>query len=175
MQFKDAVILLQVRGEAKPDWSLRIDLTPPEEMLREWSRWGDRSSLERLMTSVLDRYHLAVTAILNDTTLHLLCYPHGEGMEAVPTVIQAQGEIVQTLTQTLEDLAPQGIHRAILYGQPNPNADPAWVHYLDLPAAQHSALADAPEYLGQLGDLPAMAFLLTRQLNSSGISSCTLW
>lgn len=164
-QFKDAVILLQVRGEAKPDWSLRIDLTPPEEMLREWSRWGDRSSLERLMTSVLDRYHLTVTATLNDTTLHLLCQPHGDGPEAVPTVVQAQGEIVKALAETLESLAPQGIHRAILYGQPDPNADPAWVYYLDLPAAQHSALADAPEYLGQLGDLPAMAFLLTRQLN----------
>ncbi|MEB3289110.1 MAG: hypothetical protein VKI82_04285 [Leptolyngbya sp.] len=164
-QFKDAVILLQVRGEAKPDWSLRIDLTPPEEMLREWSRWGDVASLERLMTSVLERYHLTVTATLHETTLHLLCQPHGEIGEAVPTVIQAQGDIVNTLTQTLEDLAPQGLHRAILYGQPDPQADPAWVHYLDLPAAQHSALADAPEYLGQLGDLPAMAFLLTRQLN----------
>lgn len=164
-QFKDAVILLQVRGEAKPDWSLRIDLTPPEEMLREWSRWGDVASLERLMASLLDRYHLTVEATLNGDTLHVLCQPQREGAEAATTVVQAQTELVETLSSTLEELAPQGIYRAILYGQPDPSADPAWVHYLDLPAAHHSALADSPEYLGQTGDLPAIAFLLTRQLN----------
>ncbi|QQE67084.1 hypothetical protein GFS31_37910 [Leptolyngbya sp. BL0902] len=163
-QFKDAVILLQVRGETQPDWSLRVDLTPPEEMLREWSRWGDGDSLERLLAATLERYHLTVEATLNGDTLHLLCQPQG-ATGAVPTVVQSQAEIIETLTLTLEELAPQGIHRAILYGQAEASADPAWVHYLDLPAAQHSALADSPEYLGQMGDLPAMAFLLTRQLN----------
>lgn len=164
-QFKDAVLLLQVRGEAKPDWSLRIDLTPPEEMLREWSRWGDVASLGRLMASILERYHLTVETTLNGDTLHVLCQPQGEADHPVPTVVQSQADIVDTLASTLEELAPQGIHRAILYGQPDPQAEPAWVHYLDLPAAQHSALADSSEYLGQMGDLPALAFLLTRQLN----------
>ncbi|MBD2427461.1 DUF1574 domain-containing protein [Phormidium sp. FACHB-1136] len=164
-QFKDAVLLLQVRGEAKPDWSLRIDLTPPEEMLREWSRWGDVASLGRLMASILERYHLTVETTLNGDTLHVLCQPQGEANPPVPTVVQSQSEIVETLSSALEELAPQGIHRAILYGQPDPQTDPTWVHYLDLPAAQHSALADSPEYLGQMGDLPALAFLLTRQLN----------
>lgn len=166
-QFKDAVILLQVRGEAKPDWSLRIDLTPPEEMLREWSRWGDVASLGRLMASMLERYHLTVNPTLNGDTLHVLCQPQreGEGLGAATTVVQSQAEIVEALSTLLEELAPQGIYRAILYGQPHPDTDPAWVHYLDLPAAHHSALADSPEYLGQMGDLPAMAFLLTRQLN----------
>ena len=164
-QFKDAVILLQVRGEAKPDWSLRIDLTPPEEMLREWSRWGDVASLGRLMASILERYRLTAETTLNGDTLHVLCQPQGEADSPVPTVVQSQADIVETLANTLTELAPQGIHRAILYGQPDPDTDPAWVHYLDLPAAQHSALADSPEYLGQTGDLPALAFLLTRQLN----------
>lgn len=166
-QFKDAVILLQVRGEAKPDWSLRVDLTPPEEMLREWSRWGDVDSLGRLMASILDAYHLQVETTLNGDTLHVLCQPQASGADSSSTVVECQSAIVETLSSTLEELAPQGIHRAILYGQPDPNADPAWVHYLDLPAAQHSALADRPEYLGQMGDLPALAFLFTRQLNPS--------
>lgn len=164
-QFKDAVILLQVKGEAKPDWSLRIDLTPPEEMLREWSRWGDVASLGRLMASMLDSHHLTTETTLNGDTLHVVCRPQASVTAMASPILAAQADIVETLASTLEELAPQGIHRAILYGQPDPNADPAWVHYLDLPAAQHSALADTPEYLGQTGDLPAMAFLLTRQLN----------
>lgn len=164
-QFKDAVILLQVKGEAKPDWSLRIDLTPPEEMLREWGRWGDVASLGRLMASQIEPHHLTTETTLNGDTLHVVCRPQGEPAVSPGAILSAQANLVETLAGTLEELAPQGIHRAILYGQPQPNADPAWVHYLDLPAAQHSALADTPEYLGQTGDLPAMAFLLTRQLN----------
>jgi hypothetical protein len=165
-QFKDAVLLLQVRGESKPDWSLRIDLTPPEEMLREWGRWGDTAALDRLLTAALDNHHVAVEARLTNATLHLTCRPQGGGHQVYsPDPLKAKTEIVETLTTRLEDLAPQGIHRAVIYGQPQPQADPDWVHYLDLPAAQHSALADPPEYLAQEGDLPALAFLLTRQLN----------
>lgn len=39
--YRDAVIVSQVSGETNPDWLLRIDLTPPEVMLKEWARWGD--------------------------------------------------------------------------------------------------------------------------------------
>ena len=167
-QFKDAVLLLQVRGEIKPDWSLRIDLTPPEEMLREWGRWGDADAIARLLSAAVASWHLGVTAELTNGTLHLICSPQSgdhdtqqaEGLEDKEAVIQA-------LATPLEALAPQGIARAVIYGQAGAEATPAWVHYLDLPAAEHSALADTPEYLGQTGDLPAIAFLLTRLLNPS--------
>jgi hypothetical protein len=168
-QFKDAVLLLQVRGENKPDWSLRIDLTPPEEMLREWARWGDADALERLLSAAVANHGSQVEAELANNTLHLICRPQVGQQDAV----LADGEllraaIVETLITTLNDLAPQGIHRAVLYGQPaQTETNPAWVEYLDLPATQHEALADSPEYLGQTGDLPAIAFLLTRQLNPS--------
>lgn len=165
-QYKDAVLLLQVRGETKPDWSLRIDLTPPEDMLREWGRWGDTDAIARLMTVLLERHHVGVEAKLSDNTLHLMASPQpGDHDSHTDNGGMAQADILEVLTQQLEELAPQGIHHAVIYGQMNPDADPAWVHYLDLPAAQHSALADTPEYLGQMGDLPALAFLLTRQLN----------
>jgi hypothetical protein len=169
-QFKDAVLLLQVRGETKPDWSLRIDLTPPEEMLREWGRWGDTDAIARLLSAAVASWHLGVTAELTNGTLHLICSPQSgdhdtqqaEGLEAKEAVLEA-------LTTPLSNLAPQGIHRAVIYGQPQnlpgATATPAWVHYLELPAAEHGALADPPEYLGQTGDLPAIAFLLTRLLN----------
>ncbi|NJN21310.1 MAG: hypothetical protein HC812_09100 [Leptolyngbya sp. RL_3_1] len=42
-QFKDAVIVVQVQGETHPDWSLRIDLTPPAEMLADWGAMGAMS------------------------------------------------------------------------------------------------------------------------------------
>ncbi|MGG6238950.1 DUF1574 domain-containing protein [Nodosilinea sp. AN01ver1] len=167
-QFKDAVLLLQVRGENKPDWSLRIDLTPPEEMLREWGRWGDADAIARLLSAAVASWHLGVTAELTNGTLHLICSPQsGDHDTQQAEGLAAQEAVIAALTTPLEDLAPQGVHRAVIYGQAGAEATPAWVHYLDLPAAEHSALADTPEYLGQTGDLPAIAFLLTRLLNPS--------
>jgi len=167
-QFKDAVLLLQVRGETKPDWSLRIDLTPPEEMLREWGRWGDTDAIARLLSAAVASWHLGVTAELTNGTLHLISTPlSGDHDTQQAEGLAPKDAVMAALTEPLESLAPQGIHRAVLYGQADATATPAWVHYLDLPAAEHSALADTPEYLGQTGDLPAIAFLLTRLLNSS--------
>jgi hypothetical protein len=167
-QFKDAVLLLQVRGETKPDWSLRIDLTPPEEMLREWGRWGDTDAIARLLSAAVASWHLGVTAELTNGTLHLICSPQsGDHDTQQAEGLAAQDAVIAALATPLSDLAPQGIHRAVIYGQAGADATPAWVHYLDLPAAEHSALADTPEYLGQTGDLPAIAFLLTRLLNPS--------
>jgi hypothetical protein len=165
-QFKDAVLLLQVRGETKPDWSLRIDLTPPEEMLREWGRWGDADAIARLLSAAVASWHLGVTAELTNGTLHLLCSPQS-GDHDTPQAegLAAKEAVLEALVTPLMDLAPQGIHRAVIYGQAIAATTPAWVHYLDLPATEHSALADTPEYLGQTGDLPAIAFLLTRLLN----------
>ncbi|MGB3202345.1 MAG: hypothetical protein WBA99_15680 [Nodosilinea sp.] len=167
-QFKDAVLLLQVRGETKPDWSLRIDLTPPEEMLREWGRWGETDAIARLLSAAVASWHLGVTAELTNGTLHLICSPQsGDHDTQQAEGLAAQDAVIDALATPLAELAPQGIHRAVIYGQAGAEATPAWVHYLDLPAAEHSALADTPEYLGQTGDLPAIAFLLTRLLNPS--------
>jgi hypothetical protein len=164
-QFKDAVLLLQVRGESRPDWSLRIDLTPPEEMLREWGRWGDPDALQRLTTMALANRHLAVETELTNGTLHLICRPSPQGDDFHSDALEDQDGILAALTGTLETLAPQGIPRAVVYGQRPASTDPAWVSYLDLPASAHGALAETPEFLGQTGDLPAIAFLLTRHLN----------
>ncbi len=164
-QFKDAVLLLQVRGESRPDWSLRIDLTPPEEMLREWGRWGDVDALQRLTTMALASRHVSVEAELTNGTLHLIGRPASPEATLHGDVLADQDDIVSTLAETLETLAPQGIPRAVIYGQPVGQTDPSWVSYLDLPASAHAALAEAPEFLGQTGDLPAIAFLLTRHLN----------
>ncbi|MGF1568218.1 MAG: DUF1574 domain-containing protein [Nodosilinea sp.] len=189
-QFRDAVLVLQVRGEGQPDWSLRIDLTPPEEMLREWARWGDADAIQRLLTAALAEQYVEVETQLANATLHLTCcspignlhldapvdrdadsgadgsHANGNGAgEGESNDGSGPSQLVEAIAAILEDLAPQGLHRAVIYGQPRHQSAPAWVHYLDLPAAQHRDLADPPEYLGQTGDLPAIAFLLTRQLN----------
>lgn len=165
-QFKDAVLLLQVRGESRPDWSLRIDLTPPEEMLREWARWGDCDAITRLLNATLDPLHIAVEAELKHTTLHLVCSPlAGDHDTHQDEALAAKDQVQDGIQALLTALAPQGIHRAVIYGQGAEAHTPLWVRYLELPASQHEALTDPPEILGMYGDLPAIAFLLTRQLN----------
>ncbi|NER81687.1 MAG: hypothetical protein F6K42_19425, partial [Leptolyngbya sp. SIO1D8] len=71
-QFKDAVIVIQVHGEASPDWSLRIDLTPADEMLREWSRWGDEAAIARLVNQSLADLQARTTVERKDTSLHFM-------------------------------------------------------------------------------------------------------
>ncbi|ASC69423.1 hypothetical protein XM38_003500 [Halomicronema hongdechloris C2206] len=159
-QFKDAVLLLQVQGEAKPDWRLRIDLTPPQEMLREWARWGHAEAIRRLVQAALTAAGLAmtVTASRKDTTLHLIGQGEADPLPSAETVL----ELLQPL---LDGLAPQGLHRALLYGQTATAEMPDWVQGVDLPGADHPALAVSARTLAAEADLPALAFLLTQQLN----------
>ncbi|NJK52071.1 MAG: hypothetical protein HC936_03240 [Leptolyngbyaceae cyanobacterium SU_3_3] len=178
--FRDAIVLGQVRGESKPDWSLRVDLTPPDEMLREWARWGDVEALTRLLNRTLAEQTVQVSATLKQTTLHITCQP-GEWEPQKHRVMEA-------IAPLLETIAPQGIHAVTVYGgavatdrgeaetnrvwvnsirsvAPLATSQPAWVEWLDLPAKVHSALADSTETLAKQGDLPAITYLLTRLLN----------
>lgn len=158
-QYKDAVLLLQVRGEQRPDWSLRIDLTPKAEMLREWARWGDSEAIARLATLALTPLGLQGTAEVKLPTLHLMVQPQAD------SAIADWPQVESLLAPLLSELAPQGLHRAMVYGQLPESDEPAWVGCLELPASEHPALADPPEVLARQGDLPATAFVLTRLLN----------
>ncbi|NER81176.1 MAG: DUF1574 domain-containing protein, partial [Leptolyngbya sp. SIO1D8] len=60
---------------------------------------------------------------------------------------------------------PQGLHRAMVYGQVPQATTPAWVHCINLPALEHAALATETQVLAKQGDLPALAYSLTRLLN----------
>jgi hypothetical protein len=200
--FRDAVVRVQVQGEPHPDWILRIDLTPRQDRLREWARWGDVESLSRLLTPALAAQGARLaSATLKQMTLHLVCAPAdapacplcsagGQVESGVadpnPSASELEPEpgsgdpdprfnlsaltldeaaLRAAVATILEDLAPQGIQHAVLYGQIIPEADPAWVQWLDLPAAQHAALAIAPLALAQQEDWAAIAFLLSRVLN----------
>ena len=192
-RFQDAVLLIQVQGEPTPDWGLRIDLTPPEEMLNDWARWGDQLALDRLINQALAEKGLKAAIELKDSTLHVVAYQEqGAGDTDIPAsaatsngaavsgaselqaeaepednsgITAVQADVARALEPLLETLAPQGIHRAMLYGQQEAQATPAWVMCLDLPAAEHPDLAESTESLAAQGDLPALAFLLNRRLN----------
>jgi hypothetical protein len=162
--YRDAVTNIQVQGEAKPSWVLRVDLTPPEEMLREWARWGDVEAIARLVSQALAALNIRVsTASLKDETLHL-SFGYSEAQSAVGTA-PSQEAINAIAAPLLATLAPQGIHAMTVYGQVAGQEAPAWVNWLNLPAAEHPALAQTALDLAKQGDRPAIAFLLNRLLN----------
>ena len=166
--YRDAVIVFQVAGETKHDWKLRVDLTPPTEMVKEWAHWGDVEAIRRFLNQRGESQCLQITtASLRESTLHLFC----STLSIPKPLIPDQAESRQWVAPLLELLAPQGIQAAALYGQiPSSKGTaeaPAWVEWLQLPAALHPALAESAIALAQQGDWEAIAFLLHRLLNAS--------
>ncbi|NEZ59217.1 SGNH/GDSL hydrolase family protein [Adonisia turfae] len=170
-QFQDAVISVQVLGEDTPDWRLRVDLTPDEEILKEWSRWGDTESITRLLNQALAPLDVSVLPEVKDSTLHLVCQPLAVGQtvassgEASSSEEGSETEIMDAIAPLLEQLAPQGVGRAIVYGPSLDSVNPVWLKCLDLPASEHADLAVSTQELARQGDLPAIAYCLTKQLN----------
>ncbi len=166
-QFQDAVITIQVTGEPASDWRLRVDLTPPEDMLREWARWGDLPALSRLMNQISRRYGLKLVAEIKKTTLHLISYPIR--LETAPSNREPVDceALVAAVSAQLRAISPQGLQRAMLYGPSTDDISPEWIRSLDLPAAQDPALAETTAAWAAKGDLPALAYCLMRSLNPS--------
>jgi len=183
--YRDALVFSQVRGESQAEWVLRVDLTPPDEMLREWARWGDLVALTRIVSEALGAtvQGVQVSILQQETTLYLFCKqgsPLGTDNPASLTATGPAPEQAVTkaiLAALLTDLAPQGAKAAAIYGlaanttlpaagtEPTLTTIPAWVDWLDLPGTEHEALAVSTRTLAEQGDLLAIVVLLTRQLN----------
>ncbi|WP_017651258.1 hypothetical protein [Fortiea contorta] len=161
--YQDAVIVSQVRGETQPDWQMRVDLTPPEVMLKEWARWGDVQAIARLLTEVLSTLQVTVQASLQESTLHIFCQPAVDPAKTEPA--PDKNLCLQIIVPQLEAIAPQGILAATIYGQKTADKQPTWIDWLALPAKEHPALAPSPLELATSGDEPAITFLLERLLN----------
>ncbi|WP_204140024.1 hypothetical protein [Halomicronema sp. CCY15110] len=161
-QFKDAAIVIQVHGEDTPDWSLRIDLTPADEMLREWARWGDEGAIARLLDTAISEQAAVVTIERKDESLHCMVRSL---LTTEPPTIPSEAAIMTAISPLVEALAPQGVHRLMVYGQAPESDTPEWVRCLNLPALEHPDLAIATTELAKQGDLAALAYLLTRLLN----------
>ena len=179
-QFQDAVLSIQVEGEDQPDWQLRVDLTPAQEILKEWARWGDRHCLTRLIDQVLQPLNLCVESELKGTTLHLVCHalgpretaadaapgsPPGTSPETPKELATDSAPVLAAVTELLDSIGPQGIHRAVLYGPSADQMNPTWLECIDLPASEHRALAVSTRVLVRKGDLHAVAYQLTRLIN----------
>ncbi len=171
-QFQDAVITIQVTGEAASDWRLRVDLTPPEDMLREWGRWGDVPAISRLVNQISRRYGLKLVIEFKKATLHLISYDIRDVIRpsdsATPLGRASKTTIdglVDDISALLNSIAPQGIHRAMIYGPSTDDISPEWLRGIDLPATHLPALASSAAALAQKGDLSALAYCLTRSLN----------
>ncbi|MEM9089097.1 MAG: hypothetical protein AAGC93_10170 [Cyanobacteria bacterium P01_F01_bin.53] len=190
-QFQDAVITIQVTGEASSDWRLRVDLTPPEDMLKEWGRWGDVLALSELVNQISRPYGLKLIAEVKKETLHLISYPiapvgstgaggslstgqstgqsralasQSSDQSSGKPVVDIEG-LVSDIKELLVGLFPQGLHRAMLYGPSTDDISPEWLRGIDLPALEHSHLSESTVALASEGDMPALAYYLTRALN----------
>ncbi|MEH1920427.1 DUF1574 family protein [Nostoc sp.] len=161
--YQDAIIVSQVSGETAPDWLLRIDLTPPEVMLKEWARWGDVQAIARLLTEVLSGLKVAVQVSLKESTLHIFCIPAFDLLGTAP--IPDKAVCLEAILPQLEAIAPQGILAATVYGQKAGDMQPTWIDWLTLPAANNPIFATSPLDLANTGDEPAIVFLLERLLN----------
>ncbi|BDA68381.1 hypothetical protein CAL7716_025470 [Calothrix sp. PCC 7716] len=159
--YQDAVIVCHVQGEPKPDWILRIDLTPTEVMLKDWARWGDVQAIASYLNEKLAE-KIKVTASLNESTLHVFCTNVRSNGDTAPR----RGLCIKEVGVCLNDIAPQGITAATIYGQVSTDAEPAWIDWLTLPAQAHPALSIPTIELASNGDEPALIFLLERLLNS---------
>ncbi|HEY9847935.1 MAG TPA: hypothetical protein V6D28_00635 [Leptolyngbyaceae cyanobacterium] len=165
--FRDAVIISQVSGEETPDWMLRIDLTPPEQMLREWAKWGDVQAIVRLLNQAISPY-TEVSAVLKETTLHISCMSINSSdrdRKSNDTEAPDKQVVLEAIVPLLNSLAPRNIQAAVIYGHEAESAPPAWVEWLNLPATKQVELAASTLTLASQGDEAALVFLLGRLLN----------
>ncbi len=170
--FVAAVIGSQVSGEAKPDWLLRVDLTPPDTILKEWARWGDVQSIAKLLNQNLAASKVEVRATLKEATLHLFCSKTAnKGQKSKRQQYPDKQQTTDAIAPLLASFAPQGIRAATIYGV-EPLTDsktepesPVWIDWVDLAAAHHPELAASPRILAAAGDQLALTFLLDRFLN----------
>ncbi|MGA9379530.1 MAG: hypothetical protein WBV73_12245, partial [Phormidium sp.] len=172
--FQDGVILSQVTGEESPDWMLRVDLTPPEEMLQEWAQWGDEVAIERLLNRPQE-HGMEISVVIKESTLHISCTtPNWERIKQLhkghynvrPDIVPDKHKAIAILTPILRTLAPQGLKAAIIYGHEHLDETPIWVEWLDLPANNHPQLAKSTVSLAANGDEEALEFLLGQLLNT---------
>ncbi len=192
--FREASILLQVRGEARPDWMLRVDLTPSARILQTYARWGDVGAIERILKQELRQAGIGLKTTLKESTLHIFCSQAPNNSKEVEGQLAKEGigfkkgrlaegkvpdkeKTKEAIARLLSTIGPQGIQAATLYGIPHQANDaknstttkdyssPSWIDWLNLPASKHPDLAPDAVTLAKSGNNSALNFLLDRLLN----------
>lgn len=166
---RDAVVLVKVRGEERVDWILKIDLTPAEEILREWGRWGDLEAIGRLLNYQLESRQLGrvLDGSLTGKTLQFTYQAdqnQADQNQADQTASGSGplsvGQVLDFLATYLRTLAPRGVQTLQLI---DAASDQPSVERL---IAAEGMSAVASWELAQGGDLAAVQFLLSRALNA---------
>ncbi|MEB3225342.1 MAG: hypothetical protein VKJ86_06000 [Synechococcus sp.] len=156
--FRDGAIRCQIRGEAKPEWVLWVDLTPPEVMLRQWGRWGDPEAIAILLSQAFKSDQITFQANADYPVLTLVCYVY-------PDCSLGQAQVRETVREILAGLTPQGLHTVIFQGKSASFHELLWETTWSLPGKEQPEYQDSPETLAQQGNLSALKFLLQRCLN----------
>lgn len=169
-EFRDACILLRVEGETQADWMLRIDLTPPDRILKDWARWGDSEAIAILLNQKLADLGIGLRATLKESTLHLFCHQLGDGKNHRRRPSPPKETVVTACREILNAIAPQGIRAATIYGvEISPTGKeaqkPTWIDWLNLPAFEHPDLQTPTQTLAAQGDIDAIKFQIERLIN----------
>jgi lysophospholipase L1-like esterase len=180
---QEATIRFLDRVDRQARWKLRIDLTPPQILLRNWARWGDVQAITHLLNRELAPLQIKANTVLKNFALHIYCQltPKAGQEHKFPPKQMALNSILPLI----QVLMPQGIQAATIYGiQSQPDAggqiqsSTIWTHWLDLPGATNPDYAPSPLQLAARGEKAALAFTIQRflnpdleeYLNSGGIS-----
>ncbi|MDT9187467.1 MAG: hypothetical protein P5681_06575 [Limnospira sp. PMC 894.15] len=169
-EFRDACILLRVEGETKADWMLRIDLTPPDRILKDWARWGDSEAIAILLNQKLAALDIGLRATLKESTLHLFCHQLGDTKNHRRRLSPQKETVVTACREILNAIGPQGIRAATIYGvEISPTGKeaqkPTWIDWLNLPAFEHPDLQTPTQTLAAQGDIDAIKFQIERLIN----------
>ncbi|MGC9503046.1 hypothetical protein [Baaleninema sp.] len=170
--FREAVLLGQVSGETRPEWMLRVDLTPPDRTVEAWARWGDVAAIAYRLNREIAHWGVQISAVQKESTLHLVCSPSPDRTGGGDRPFPHQAAVVEKLETVLNRLAPRGLQGVTAYGVdtpyeasfPEPKA-PCWVTWLDLPAKTRPDLIPTALELARGGSLTALTFVLERLLN----------
>lgn len=178
--YQDVLVSGYLEEKNKPLWVVKSPLTPAQELLRAWAKWGDGAALVELLNVTLEQEGISFRSITKEATLHLFASTLGNTLPEKSLVMEA-------IAPLLKELVPPGVQAVVLYGitsqeQIDPITEtPAWVEWLNLtPHSSDLKLTNPnlnlelnpelnPELgarkLARKGDEAAIKFLLHKAIN----------
>ncbi len=174
--YQDVLVSGYLEEKNKPLWVVKSPLTPAQELLRAWAKWGDGAALVELLNVTLEQEGIFFRSITKEATLHLFASTLGN-------MLPEKSLVVEAIAPLLKELVPPGVQAVVLYGitsqgQIDPITEtPAWVEWLNLASySSHPELANPdinlelnPELnakkLARKGDEAAIKFLLHKAIN----------
>lgn len=173
--YQDVLLSGYLEEKNKPLWVIKSSLTPAQELLHAWAKWGDGAALVELLNVTLEREGIFFRSITKEATLHLFASKLGN-------MLPEKSLVMEAIAPLLKELVPPRIQAVVLYGitsqeQIDPITEtPAWVEWLNLPHYPDLELTNPnlnlkphPELnakkLARKGNEAAIKFLLHKVIN----------